>query len=90
MSGTTLKPVKIPINTQPAPPDIMNLVSCGCKAGCVSKACSCTKYVLACTAFCKCKGQKLCKNPSTIEHLENDNDSEMEGQDYNESENEDD
>ena len=42
-----------------APPALLDVVSCGCKAGlkpCTSAKCSCAAAGLACTSYCSCKG----------------------------------
>ncbi|KAL8594948.1 hypothetical protein ACOMHN_038745 [Nucella lapillus] len=53
-------------NQLPAPPSVLNLVSCSCKTGCSSAQCTCTKMSLTCTVFCKCKGSSECLNPVTV------------------------
>ena len=41
---------------------LLNIVSCGCKTGCKTALCSCVKFNLACSEFCKCM-QANCQNP---------------------------
>ena len=45
-----------------APDEVLNIVSCGCKTGCSSALCSCTRLLMVCTEFCKCKGGLKCLN----------------------------
>lgn len=60
LEDNTLCPVWM---TQPAAPDfLIELVRCGCKAGC-TKNCRCKKESLACTASCLCAGDETCQNP---------------------------
>ncbi|KAL8582263.1 hypothetical protein ACOMHN_037020 [Nucella lapillus] len=53
-------------NQLPAPPSVLNLVSCSCKTGCSSAQCTYTKMSLTCTVFYKCKGSSECRNPVTV------------------------
>ena len=41
---------------------LLKIVSCGCKTGCKTALCSCVKFNLACSEFCKCM-QANCQNP---------------------------
>ena len=50
----------------PAPPGLLDVLSCGCKAegkACSSTACSCHKNQLSCTTYCICGGADDCRNP---------------------------
>ena len=61
-----------------APPALLDVVSCGCRAGlkpCTSAKCSCAAAGLACTSYCSCKGNDgICCNILTQqqEHKESD------------------
>ena len=44
------------MDQQPAPLELLETVSCGCRRGCTSGRCSCSKASLACTDACKCSG----------------------------------
>ncbi|KAL7387073.1 hypothetical protein ABVT39_017958 [Epinephelus coioides] len=70
-------------NSSPAaPPALLDVVSCGCKAGlkpCTSAKCSCAAAGLGCTSCCSCKGNDgICCNILTQhqEHKERDDGSE--------------
>ena len=41
---------------------LLNIVSCGCKTGCKTALCSCVRFNLACSEFCKCMLAN-CQNP---------------------------
>ena len=36
----------------PAPPQILELISCGCKKGCVTRSCSCVVHGFSCSDVC--------------------------------------
>lgn len=74
--GSMLRPQHGSPGQLPAPDEVMNLIKCGCKAGCSSALCTCAKLSLTCTAVCKCKGSFFCKNPNTVSttDLENPSD----------------
>ena len=59
----------------PAPDEVLNLVSCSCKTGCISTQCTCTKMSLTCTVFCKCQGSIECYNPATVSTNSSEQDS---------------
>ena len=71
---------------QPAPAELLELVSCGCKTGCVSRRCSCSKASLPCTPACSCSN---CDNhqveegdePETTSDVGADSESECSGED---------
>ena len=55
----------------PAPPELLNVLSCSCKAkgrAFSSIACSCHKTQLSCTAYCNCEGLEGCFNPFLIKN----------------------
>ena len=50
----------------PAPPELVDVIKCQCKAQgeqCSSEACGCHKQHLACTSCCNCSGGEHCCNP---------------------------
>ena len=47
------------MNQPPAPPDVLQLLSCKCQTSCKSQRCSCVKGGLPCTDVCGCTG---CQN----------------------------
>lgn len=49
------------MENDPAPKDVLMLISCKCKTDCSSKRCSCKSSNLYCTDLCKCK---KCQNIS--------------------------
>ena len=53
----------------PAPPQILEQISCGCKKGCKTRSCSCRAHGISCTEFCRCKG---CTNAANEDHIEQD------------------
>lgn len=71
--GWSFKPTGIvPTTTtrHAAPDNILNIVSCNCKKGCTTAACSCKKAGLLCSTLCKhCCGHS-CENSPESELLE--------------------
>ena len=63
--GSLLQPAYLVVGQEALPDEIRNITCCGCKTGCRSALCSCTKFALACTDFCNCKGGVSCENPAT-------------------------
>ena len=53
-----------------APDEVLYIyvVSCGCKTGCSSTLCSCTRLLIDCTEFCNCKGGLKCLNPIVFQN----------------------
>lgn len=51
---------------EPAPKELMQLVSCRCKTGCNSRRCSCLRDSLSCTDACQCT---VCTNPFNHPHF---------------------
>ena len=50
----------------PAPPELLNVLSCSCKAqgkACSTANCTCHKNQIPCTSYCNCEGLELCLNP---------------------------
>ena len=47
------------MDQQPAPAELLELVSCACRRGCTSGRCSCSKAGLPCTEACRCSS---CEN----------------------------
>ena len=59
-----------PITTDkdPAPQELLNIVSCKCLKGCATTTCSCRKAGLKCSVICaSCKGLS-CSNSDIIIH----------------------
>ena len=52
------------MDQQPAPLELLELVSCSCAAGCITARCSCPKASLPCTDACACEN---CDNAATTE-----------------------
>ncbi len=73
-----LVPRTVHSGTFSAPPDILQLIDCNCKAsGCRTAACSCTK--IGCTIFCLCEGAEACKkNPLTRSQTEDESEKTIE------------
>ena len=57
-----LQPVHLPDGQAVIPNEVLHIISCGCKSGCRSALCNCSKFSLACTEFCKCKAKGNCEN----------------------------
>ena len=72
MNGSKLQPVFSQLGQLAAPDEVLNLVSCGCKTGCKTALCCCTKFNLMCTDFCRCKGEAGCQNPMRVAIQDND------------------
>ena len=63
----------IPTDLHAAPQKFMKLISCGCKAGCMSR-CGCRQAGMVCSAMCsKCMGIG-CSNAPQVEEVANDSD----------------
>ena len=72
MKGQELQPVFTPPGQLAAPDEVLNIVSCGCKTGCKTALCSCVKFNLACSEFCKCM-QANCQNSMKVAASDSDN-----------------
>ena len=59
----------------PAPPQILEQISCGCQKGCKTMACRCQSHGLTCTEFCRCKD---CINTGNVDNIVQDTDDERE------------
>ena len=60
----------------PAPPGLIDVISCGCKAegkACSTEACSCHGNNMSCTIYCTCSASDECCNPFTISVDADDN-----------------
>jgi len=60
----------------PAPPGLIDVISCGCKAegkACSTEACSCHGNNMSCTIYCTCTASDECCNPFTISVDADDN-----------------
>ncbi|XP_078661436.1 uncharacterized protein LOC144905583 [Branchiostoma floridae x Branchiostoma belcheri] len=61
----------VPVTVQPdvtvAPPEVLEMVRCGCatEAPCSTSMCGCYTAHLSCTIFCGCHGQAHCQNHHT-------------------------
>jgi hypothetical protein len=41
----------------PAPKELLEMIRCGCKTGCITAKCTCRKHGLECTSLCgECRG----------------------------------
>jgi hypothetical protein len=61
-------PCPVVSRDHPAPPELIDIISCQCKAQlkkCSSVACGCHKAQLSCTSYCSCSGEDGCCNPYT-------------------------
>ena len=69
--GNLLLPIQM--SCAPAPPDLLKLIKCNCKAGCSPTSnCSCRKHRLKCTPICgTCKGVS-CSNQREIDDVVED------------------
>lgn len=56
----------------PAPDQVMQLITCGCKTGCSTRACSCKSNGLSCTDLCKCKDCVNSTNYDTDDSTDDD------------------
>ena len=66
-----------PSGTFSAPPDILQVIHCNCKAsGCRTAACSGTKR--RCTISCLCEGAEACKTPLTRSQTEDESEKTIE------------
>jgi len=82
----TLTPKTLPPDVAIAPPDILELLRCGCSTDepCSTQRCGCLTGHLPCTFFCACRGESSCENP-----YNNDKEGEEDGgnEDFPEEEN---
>ena len=68
------------MDQQPAYEGLMLLISCGYKANCTTKRCSCISQGLSCTYVCSCSD--ICQNTNQREYLsERDSESDYEEED---------
>ncbi len=69
-NATTKGLVPVTTDKDPAPPDLLNIVSCKCAKGCMTATCSCRKAGLKCSVICVfCKGLS-CSNSDVIDDEE--------------------
>lgn len=63
----SLVPVLLDDNVALAPPDILQMIRCGCSSErpCSTAQCRCAAAKLPCTLFCKCGGESVCNNEKT-------------------------
>ena len=57
-----LQPVYLSDDNAVVPDEVLHLISCGCKSGCKSAMCNCTKFSLSCTEFCHFAAEENCVN----------------------------
>ena len=66
----------------PAPPGLMDVVSCTCSSDepCSTRACSCQRVGISCTYYCKCRCGEVCKNQRNhkADNVEDDVDDDVE------------
>ena len=64
----TLVPRMMPPNTGIAPPEVLQMIRCGCSSEtpCYTSHCRCTAAKLPCTVSCACRGEMCCKNERTL------------------------
>ena len=64
-TNKTLTPRKLPSDVAVAPPEVLELLRCGCSTNkpCSSQRCGCNNGHLPCTFFCACRGEANCRNP---------------------------
>ena len=74
MHQSTLQPVFGLTEDFIAPDEVLDIISCGCNAGCSSGLCSCRRETIACTEYCKCRGGLMCLNPfsRTLDNFEDE------------------
>ena len=53
----------------PAPDAVINLVKCGCKKGCTTGSCTCSKHNIPCTEVCGCLGYSCNNIHNTVENI---------------------
>ena len=60
----SLVPVMLPSNVPLAPPEILELIRCGCSSAspCSTARCRCSAAKLPCTIFCNCHSDSHCGN----------------------------
>ena len=60
----TLTPKTLPPDVAIAPPEILELLRCGCSTDqpCSTQRCGCLTGHLPCTFFCACRGESSCAN----------------------------
>ncbi len=76
-SGTDSAPSPCIARGPAAPPALMDVINCQCKAvgkACITMACSCHSAGLSCTPYCFCAGETMCINPFTKHENATDND----------------
>jgi len=79
----SLVPVSVPDDVEPAPPEILQVIRCGCSTDqpCSTGRCKCTRAQLTCTFFCSCNAENVCYNQWTKRATEeSDQDSEEEAE----------
>lgn len=61
----TLTPKTLPSDVALAPPEVLEMLRCGCSSDepCSTQRCRCHTGHLPCTFFCACRGESRCQNP---------------------------
>ena len=64
-----LTPTTLPSDVALAPPEVLELLRCGCSTDepCHSQECGCNSGQVPCTFFCACRGGPNCRNPYKID-----------------------
>ena len=64
----SLVPITLPPDIALAPPEVLELIRCGCsfQTPCSTAQCRCSAAKLSCTVFCTCHGEAVCGNKSNI------------------------
>ncbi len=70
----SLNPVMVPSEVKMAPPEVLELVRCGCSSSnpCSTARCSCSASKLPCTLFCNCHKEEICGNQNNKEYAGGD------------------
>ena len=65
INSQILAPVTITADKLPAPPNVLQMICCGCDQPCATARCGCCASQLACTSFCNCFLTSSCHNSLT-------------------------
>ncbi len=63
-ASKSLVPIMVPSEVKMAPPEVLELIQCGCSSSnpCSTARCSCSASKLPCTLFCTCHREAVCGN----------------------------
>ena len=80
-TSKTLTPETLPPGIDMAPPEVLELLRCGCSSDepCSTQRCGCQTRHLPCTFYCACRGESRCRNPNN-KHASRDADDENDDQ----------